>query len=107
MKVRIWKAVAFPLIIGGSIGIIYSLVIMDPLRVLVSEIIVLLLGLLIVLFNKEKRHLAFFITGLFIGLKFIIEVMLIYPAIEFYVLADLLALGCMLSIGLWLSKRKN
>jgi hypothetical protein len=106
MNVWIWRIVALSLIIGGSIGIVSCTVNMSPLRALVSGMAVLLLGLLIVLFEKNKRYFAFFITAVFVGIKFIAEVLL-YPTVELYVWIDLLGIIVLLSIGLVLYKRKN
>lgn len=106
MQPRIWKIIAVPLITGGSISIVYSFVMMDPVRVIVSEMIVLLLGLLIVLFRRENRYLAFIITGFFIGLKLLLEVMVSYPDFELYVWTDLLGLFFTGLVGTLLLRKK-
>lgn len=107
MKTHLWKIVAIPLIIGGAVNIIYSVIMMDPFRDLVSAIIVMLLGLLIMMFRRENLYLAFFIAGFFFGLKLILEVIMTYPVIGLYVWIDLVGFWMMIIIGTLLFRIKN
>jgi hypothetical protein len=107
MGTRFWNIVAIPLIIGGAVNIIYSVIMMDPFRDLVSAIIVMLLGLLIMMFRRENLYLAFFIAGFFFGLKLIFEVIMTYPVIELYEWIDLVGFWMVIIIGTLLFRRKN
>ncbi|MBE0524221.1 MAG: hypothetical protein IBX40_07810 [Methanosarcinales archaeon] len=107
MEIRLWKIVAIPLIIGGAANIIYSVIMMDTFRDLVSAIIVMLLGLLIMMFRRENLYLAFFIAGFFFALKVIFEVIMTCPVIELYEWIDLVGFWMMIIIGTLLFRRKN
>ena len=105
MYAWIWRILALSLIISGSISVVHCMVTMDTLRALMSGIIVLLLGFLIVLFEKEKRYLAFFITGIFLIIKLLYEV-LSNSTFETYMWVDVLGIVAMCGIGLFLKRQQ-
>ena len=85
-----WKAIGYILIVLGIIKVIYHV---TAAQIILGKILiglfVSILGILILYFGTEKRHYAFFITGVLFFAKLIADVLETYPRIMLYAWFDL------------------